>query len=355
MNWEYVSSLVPVINIGMATATLGVLIYVYLKHKKKPLIYWSTSWLFFILMQVAFYIGNKEGVAIFYVLFSGMVMSGTIRYLKEYEGISALSLPEIIGIVPFLFALYGLLLTHLRLPYGFLSSVEVPFVVLSGVVITLAGHIFMIMSRRHRDSLYLGTLTIAFGIFTLLYPVRMSFARFHCIWKFIATIVSLFAAFFIIRLVTSREFLFFEGPVEIKAPLKPGARLITSQEYERVKKELKEYPVLAFVRSLDVPERWNVYYLGADELEGHISPTNLAYLAQMTREYFREAKEKGASGVVVIDCLEYLSTYNGFESVVKFLATLVDFAVTNNGVLLVVLDEEAWNERQLAILRRVLG
>ena len=326
----------------------------YLKHRKKPLFYWSLAWVFFILMQVAFYTENKEGIAIFYVLFSGMVMSGTIRYFKEYEGISALSLPEIIGIVPSLFTLYGLLLTHLGLPYSFFS-IEVPFVVLSGVVMVLAGIVFVKMCRRHRDSLYLGILTIAFGIFTLLYPVRMSFARFRYMWKLLATVISLFAAFFMIKLVTSREFLFFEEPVKIKVSIEPGAKIITPEQYEQVKEHLNDYPVLAFVRNLNVPKKWNVYYLSTEEREGRISPTNLAYISHLVSEYFREVKERGTEGIVVIDCPEYLAMYNGFESIAEFLASLKDFALANNGVLFVVIDEEAWDKRQLAVLMHVLG
>ena len=352
MNLGHVESVTPIISVLTATITLGVLIYVYLEHRRKPLLYWSVSWVFFILMQVAFYTENKERIAIFYTLFSGMVMSGVIKYLKEHAGM--FSLPEIIGIVPFLFALYAMLLTHLGLPYSFFS-IEVPFVVLSGVLLVLAGIVFVKISRRHRDSFYLGIVVIAFGIFTILYPVRMSFARFHYMWKLLATIVSLFAAFFIIRLVRSREFLFFEEHVEMHVSLEPGVKIMTPREYERVKKDLQEYPVLAFVRDLRVPENWKVFHVSNTVQERAISPTNLAYMVQMVSDYLREAREQGVVGVVVIDCPEYLITYNSFETVVKLLATLVDRAVTNNGALLVVVDKEALEERQFAMLRRILG
>jgi len=95
--------------------------------------------------------------------------------------------------------------------------------------------------------------------------------------------------------------------------------------------------------------------LSTEEREGRISPTNLAYISHLVSEYFREAKERGTEGIVVIDCPEYLAMYNGFESIAEFLASLKDFALANNGVLFVVIDEEAWDKRQLAVLMHVLG
>ncbi|HII66610.1 MAG TPA: DUF835 domain-containing protein [Thermococcaceae archaeon] len=354
MNEEYLELFVRVLSIFIATGTFGVLAYAYLKHKIKPLFCWSAAWMFFVLMQVAFYTENKEEIALFYSLFSGTMIYGVLTYLKEHEDLKTLLKPETIGIIPPLFALYGMLLIHLDLPYSF-SSVEVPFAVLSGIFFLFSGLVFLTMSKKQRNSLYLGILMIVFGIFVLLYPVRLSLPQLHFVWTILGTALSVGMAFFMIKIVTSREFLFFEEPVKIKVVLEPGARLITSQEYRKIKTNFEDYPVLAFVRSLDAPEKWKVYYLSTEEREGRLSPTNLAYMAQITSEYFREAKEKGLEGVVIIDCLEYLSMYNGFESIAKFLAALNDFALINSGVLLVVIEEGAWNKHQLAILRRIFS
>lgn len=354
MNEGYLALFVYALSIFIATGTLGVLFHTYLVHKIKALLFWSAAWVFFILMQVAVYTGNKEGVALFYSFFSGTLIYGALVYLKEYGDIKTSIRPELIGIIPPIFALYGIFLAHLGLSYDF-SSIEVPFVVLSGIFFLFSGFVFLAIGKKKKSSLHLGILTIAFGIFVLLYPVRLSFPHLSFVWIFLGTALSVSMALFMINLVTSREFLFFEEPVELKVVLEPGARLITPNEYEQIKETLKDYPVLAFVRSLNVPEKWNAYYLSTEERENRISPTNLAYMAQMTSEYFREAKEKGLEGVVIIDCLEYLAMYNGFESIVKFLAALKDFALINNGVLLVVIEEDAWSKRQLAILRRIFS
>lgn len=351
-----------VISLIIALGTLAVLIRTYLTHRMRVLLIWSAAWVFFILMQVAFYTGNKEGVAIFYSLFSGVLMYGVLRYLGEHEGFETSIKPELIGIIPPLFTLYGILLARLGLPYSFYST-EVPFVVLSGIFFLFSGGVFLAMGKKQRTSRYLGIATAAFGLFVLLYPVRLSFSdvrfagpiHFSSVWIALGTVLSAAMAFFMIKLVTSREFLFIEGPVELKVNLEPGARLLTPREYGQIKKDLKDYPVLAFVRSLDVPERWEVYYLGTEGGEDRLSPTNLARMAHIVNEYFREARKEGINGVVVIDCPEYLVMYNGFEPIVKFLASLRDSALINNGMLLVVADEKAWDKGQIAILRRILG
>ncbi|MDN5320253.1 MAG: hypothetical protein PWP49_673 [Thermococcaceae archaeon] len=354
MDESYLAKFIHVFSIFVATGTFGVLFHTYLEHRIKALLFWSAAWVFFILMQVAFYTGNKEGIALFYSFFSGTLIYGALVYLKEYGDIKTSIRPELIGIIPPIFALYGIFLTHLGLSYSF-SSIEVPFVVLSGIFFLFSGFVFLAIGKKKGNIFYLSVVTIAFGIFVILYPVRLSFPSLRFVWIFIGTALSVGMALLMINLVTSREFLFFEEPVELKVVLEPGARLITPNEYEQIKETLKDYPVLAFVRSLNIPEKWNAYYLSTEEQEGRLFPTNLAYVAQTISEYFREAKKKGLEGVVIIDCLEYLAMYNGFESIVKFLAALKDFALINNGVLLVVIEEDAWSKRQLAILKRIFS
>jgi len=51
-----------------------VLIYVYLKHRKKPLFFWSLAWVFFILMQVAICVIGEEGASVEALLASDVVV-----------------------------------------------------------------------------------------------------------------------------------------------------------------------------------------------------------------------------------------------------------------------------------------
>ncbi len=353
MNREYTSLVILALNIFVFIAVLVALI----RRRKRVLPSGLLIGISFILTLISGYARSKEGIAIFSSLFAGMIMATLMRCLKERNEFDIPSIPELIGAVPSIVAIYAVVLTRLRLPYGFLSSIEVPFVVLSGVIMVMSGTLFIKMSRQHRDSVYLGLATVLGGILAILHPVIMSFLRFHYVLVLSDTAMSLLVAFLLIRLAYSREseFLFFAESEERDAPLEPGAKIVTPKEYQEVKEDLKDYPVLAFVRDLRVPEKWNAFYVSNAVRERAVSPTNLPYIIQVTSDYFREAKEKGIEGVVVIDCLEYLLLYNGFEAVVKFLATLVDLAIVNNGVLYVVVDNETLEKRQFATLRRIFG
>ncbi|NJE26864.1 DUF835 domain-containing protein [Thermococcus sp. MV5] len=340
-------------SVTVAAGTLGVLVYTYLRHRIKVLRIWAISWMFFILMQLSFYGGNKEGVAVCYSFFSGALLYGVLLYFREHTDVRNSLKLEIIGIVPPLFTIYLLVLKHLGISEELLSN-EAPYVVLSGVFFLFSGLVFLAMKREwRRNAFYLGILLMVFGLFVITYPLRIS-SETPLVWISIGSVLSVVIAFFMITLVTSKEFLFFEKQVGVKVTLEPGGHLITSDEYQALKEELKEFPVLAFVRSLNIPESWKAYFLSTEERKNSIYPTNLAYMAQLASEYFKEAERKGLRGVVVIDCPEYLLMYNGFESIAKFLASLKDFAMSYGGVLLIVVDESAWNAHQLAILKRVL-
>ncbi|WP_456453425.1 DUF835 domain-containing protein [Thermococcus sp.] len=56
-----------------------------------------------------------------------------------------------------------------------------------------------------------------------------------------------------------------------------------------------------------------------------------------------------------MDCLEYLAVYNSTESILKFLSKLRDFAVVNNGTLILVIEEESLDKRIFAQLRKIVG
>jgi len=75
----------------------------------------------------------------------------------------------------------------------------------------------------------------------------------------------------------------------------------------------------------------------------------------MTTRYLHEAKENGFNGAVVMDCPEYLKTYNGFEALAKFLASLKDSTLLYNGVLVLIVGDDAWGKRELETLKRILS
>ncbi|WP_394335178.1 DUF835 domain-containing protein [Thermococcus gorgonarius] len=57
---------------------------------------------------------------------------------------------------------------------------------------------------------------------------------------------------------------------------------------------------------------------------------------------------------VVIECLEYLALHNGFNSLLKFLNTLRDYAILYGGTVYLVTDPLAWTDREYALLERLI-
>ncbi|KUJ99013.1 MAG: Uncharacterized protein XD43_1317, partial [Thermococcales archaeon 44_46] len=164
---------------------------------------------------------------------------------------------------------------------------------------------------------------------------------------------SILSAYFMIKFVFTEEFIRIEKP-PVDMDLKPGVMIIKPEEYNTIKEKLEKMPVLAFVRNLHVPESWNAFFITTTGERNSIFPTDLAKIVDTSVRYLNEAKEKGFEGIIVIECPEYLKTYNGFEALVKFLASLKDFTLLYNGVLILVIEEEAWEKRELKILKRVL-
>ncbi|ASJ02597.1 hypothetical protein A3L09_04645 [Thermococcus profundus] len=80
-----------------------------------------------------------------------------------------------------------------------------------------------------------------------------------------------------------------------------------------------------------------------------ISPTDMGILIDLIRKYL----EKGHS-LVVIDCFEYLMMENGFESALKFLLSLKDYASKYGGTLVLVTDPSAYPEKEWRIITREL-
>ncbi|WP_158295413.1 DUF835 domain-containing protein [Pyrococcus furiosus] len=67
----------------------------------------------------------------------------------------------------------------------------------------------------------------------------------------------------------------------------------------------------------------------------------------------KQAKS-GIQGIVVIEGIEYLKMYNEFSAIAKMLATVRDYVISHQGGLIVVVDKKALDEREYALLRRVL-
>ncbi|WP_367884626.1 DUF835 domain-containing protein [Thermococcus sp. JCM 11816] len=88
------------------------------------------------------------------------------------------------------------------------------------------------------------------------------------------------------------------------------------------------------------------------ERERTVPPTNLPKITEIINRYLRAA---GSGGIVLIDGIEYIHMYNGFDAMAKWLSTIRDIAYLNNGSVIVVTDSRAWNEREWNLLIRLLS
>lgn len=109
------------------------------------------------------------------------------------------------------------------------------------------------------------------------------------------------------------------------------------------------FPVLVFTRD---PMRYSslkhvkaVWITQASE-KG-ISPTRLHVLLEIAVSFLREGGR-----LIVIDCVEILVVYNDFPSVFRFLTTLKDYVLSADASLLLHVDGESFEERQLKLLLR---
>nr|WP_240922832.1 DUF835 domain-containing protein [Thermococcus sp. Bubb.Bath] len=146
---------------------------------------------------------------------------------------------------------------------------------------------------------------------------------------------------------------------EIREPethieVQPGVRITDPGHFEDFKRQFGGYPVLAFVRNVEVPDGWRVYRITNLGGHGNISPTNLPRILETAVDYVRSLENSELKPVVVLEGLEYLKIYNDFRALAKFLTSLRDYVITSGGTLMIILEKDAWEERELKILERLL-
>jgi len=302
------------------------------------------AWLFSAVVVLMDALGHEILVVVFYAVFSAVLFYGSLRFLIE-EGQVVLKRPWMWALPPVIGAFYGLLLSNgwestVGIPYG----VSAFYVFLAGVTIASAEGDFPTARRA-------GIALALFGLHEMDYPVLRDVQWFAPIGFTLGAILTVLSAYMMARMVLSERFIGTKPTVEVK----PGVRLLTRKNYERVVEGLKDYPVLAFLREPAPFPAWTGYMLTAVSGEMRIHPTNLARMSEIVSRYLREASAQDVTGVVVIDGVEFLVTYNGLQPVLKFLATLRDMALVNNALLLVFVEESAWNPKELSMLKRIFA
>ena len=82
------------------------------------------------------------------------------------------------------------------------------------------------------------------------------------------------------------------------------------------------------------------------EYKNHIDPTNLLDLSYTVRQFISEGS------VILLDGLEYLVTQNGYEPVLKLIQLLNDSIASTKSILILPINPEAFNKKELALLER---
>ncbi|AAL80295.1 DUF835 domain-containing protein [Pyrococcus furiosus DSM 3638] len=82
--------------------------------------------------------------------------------------------------------------------------------------------------------------------------------------------------------------------------------------------------------------------------EKGVNPTALHVLLDLSIRFANEHE----NALIILDCLEFLVLYNGFELTFKFLLSLKDNLLIRGATLIIVVKPETFNEQQLTLLKR---
>lgn len=344
-----------VLSMGAKVIAFAYLLTSYLKSRRKSAALFSLAFLFMAL-QVLGDLFSSERVAVMMEAVAASLVFYAVTMLLREEGFSlSLGRSIFISSTPIILALYMFASKALNISTDWMATIGVTYGV-SGLFMAFSGVMLLgIVDLYGNDVKYVGVLLILYGLHEMDYPFLRPVDWFAPIGFGISAALTVLLAWFVVRLSMIAWFAGVSGAAETpkKIDLTPGINLITAEEYQRMLPELRELPLLAFLRNnSEIPPHWIAYFVTQVEGDRNISPTNLPRILELVNRYLNSFDGKG---VVVLDCLEYLNVYNGFEALAKFLGTLRDLAVLHNGTVLIVSDGKAWGDREWRLLRRVLG
>ncbi|MBI4362494.1 MAG: DUF835 domain-containing protein [Euryarchaeota archaeon] len=97
------------------------------------------------------------------------------------------------------------------------------------------------------------------------------------------------------------------------------------------------------------PARFSMKWLSQDEATEHsLRPTNPGVLLSTLYEFM----EKNRESTVLLDGLEYLVTNNTFNSILKSVDALQEAVVLHRAILLLPVDPQAFDPKEMALLER---
>ncbi|CAB50438.1 DUF835 domain-containing protein [Pyrococcus abyssi] len=343
-----------VITTLIKLATSGYLLRIYFRTRRRSSLIFSVALLVYSLVTLSDLIGNYFLNQISLALTS-VFMFGAIYYfgIEEERLMGSKVVYVSISLTPIVVTLYTWLLQKTMVEFGIWGIVAINWGV-SGFFILLSGLLALELRRTFKsDVFWLALPLMAIGAHEMDYPFLRPIQWFAPIGFLLAATFVVLLAYGIVKVFGSETY--FHGR-SVKRPtqinLSPGSIVMGSQEFNRIVQNLKDFPVLAFVRNIKPLDGWYSYFVTRAREDGNVlSPTNLPRMLELSKKYFQSVE----NGIVVIDCLEYFSIYNGFENTLKYLAMLRDYAVLHNGTLIIVTDRMLWNDKEWSLLMNMFS
>lgn len=341
------------ISLGAKLFTAAYLGYSYKKSLRKSVLIFSTAFLAASLQVFGDFVGIETLTITMEALFASLLFYGSLKLLDE-EGLPfTVSRGHYVSVTPIILTLYMLVAERSSDP-NWLATVGVAYAV-SGLFILLSGFLLVGLRNLYGNSLeYLVVLMILYGAHEMDYPLLRPVEWFAPIGFSLSALLTVPIAYFFVKFAAHEEFL--RTPSETQKPLKEvksGLTILSPEEYRKLLTVLKDRPLLAFVRNPgETPEQWMVYTLSQVEHERTVPPTNLPKITEIINRYLRTS---GEGSVVLIDGIEYIHMYNGFDAVAKWMSTLRDIAYLTRGSVVVVADKRAWEEKEWNLLTRLVS
>ena len=343
-------------------AAFAWMLRVYLKNKRVSALSFSLAWLFDALAMMLSASPSRPLNYLGYIsitVFSALIFYGAVRFLDE-EGISVLNQR-----VYYLSLIPPSLMTYLILVYLYTGDAVWTFGGAAALGIASAFVIVGGFLLRPLEEIYPRVMTYLY-VSIVLFGIHLIPAAMFGYHKWYLPIGFMFSASLIVTMVwalfklTSTER--FNVPVSTvpqELDIKPGVLLIDVNEYRKIKEQLSDFPALAFLRDIsDAPKAWQAYFVTAVPFKNSsdrvIPPTNLAKMTELAFQYFEGFKKAGGGGIVIMDCIEYLMVYNSWDSLLKFLSKLRDFALVSGGSLVVVVDRNSFEPTKYAQLVKLM-
>jgi hypothetical protein len=124
----------------------------------------------------------------------------------------------------------------------------------------------------------------------------------------------------------------------------------------RMLKQLSGFDIPSMCISTTIPEDLRMKYgiksefiwISRVEHEKAVPPDALDILRDRIVDFMRG----GRGRIVVLDCLEYLRTVNGFDQVLRFLYDMMENASISGAIFIVQISPKVFEERELALIRK---